>query len=833
MKAIRIKHFAIGLIWITISTLHANPKKDSLSFNPNWNTLFPSQLSDNGEWLIYYQNYINDPERNKVFAINTDNSKVTELTGLKDFVFFENHMLIGKSDTDISVYNLQTSKIINQYSNVQNFDVLDKLNAICYLADNQQLNIIQYKKYKPEKIISDNDVTQYQLSPDKKQLLYLKENQAIELYSIDLTTLKTRKLTNLKENPPQIIWNNENNVCAIIKNDNTISVFDLNNNKIKNIELPIKDKQKLRISANFFVNNDLYISYNLKQQPQKDEEYVDIWNGNARDLHVMNKRNLTPKAYIYQCSQEKLVELDRTADREFLNIKIPNYIISYNPFEFVSYLVPYDNNRFELEQIEPRKKITELSISYNFPTSYIISPNNEYIVYPKEESWELYNFKTQEKTVINHDHPDTKPIWSTDSKLLYIQSENNLIEHDIETHKIKSITDFKENNSIVIINHTFKKGYSEIDNTNPILFKISHPDYHTSVYSYHNKKVTKIIDRSKKHINTRYLSFLTSKDAQTLVYTQEDYKEPPTIKVSKNGKIKTLRESDMSDSLYNWRKQKKINYKDKYGKSLTGILYYPKKFKPGNKYPMITYIYGLQGATASLFDTPTLLNEHGYNQSLLTELGYFVFTPDTYVSEEGPGLSALECVKKSINAISKEEPAIDTQKLGLIGHSFGGYQTNFIATQTDIFSAIVSGAGLADLIWNTYEYNYHLSKPNYSRFESVQYKMETSYADNPDKYIQNSPILYGQNVNTPIMLWTGIKDKNVHWENTRHFYTTLKRYKKPSIALFYNNVNHAITPDLPQEQKDLTNRVADWFDYFLKEKKDIEWIKNGVDYNTY
>ena len=180
MKDINIKHIIIGLIWITASTLHANSSRDSLSFNPNWNTLFPFQLSDNGEWLIYYQNYINAPEQNKVFAINTNNRKTTELTRLKDFVFFENDMLIGKSDSAISIYNLQASKIIDQYSNVQNFDALDKINAICYLTDNQQLNIIQYKKHKPEKIISDNDITQYQLSPDKKQLLYLKENQALE-----------------------------------------------------------------------------------------------------------------------------------------------------------------------------------------------------------------------------------------------------------------------------------------------------------------------------------------------------------------------------------------------------------------------------------------------------------------------------------------------------------------------------------------------------------------------------------------------------------------------------------------------------------------------------
>lgn len=823
----------MGFICMTVAALHANSDRDSLFIDPRWHRLFPSKLSNNGQWLLYYHNYPNNPKSNKAFVINTNSAKSTELTGLKDFTFFADHMLIGKSNTDMSIYNLKTSKTIDQYSGILNCDVLDRLDAICYLTDKQQLEVVRYKKDKPELLVSDQAVKKYMLSSDKKQLLYLKENQNNELFSIDLLTLQTRKLADLKRDLKHVIWNNESNACVVIQENNFLSVFNLNTNEIKNIQLPEANHQEIRITVDFFLNNDLYIAFDLKKEQTKEQEYIEIWNANARDLHLMHKRGLTPKAYVYQYKQEKLIELDRKNDREFLHINIPNHIVSYNPFEFVSYLVPYDDSRFVLEQIEPRKKITELSVSYNFPTSYVISPNNEYMVYPKTGYWELYNFKTMEKVTIYHDHPDTKPIWSKNSKLLYIQTKNNLIEYNIETHSPKSITSFKENTAVAIINNTFKKGYSEIDHTNPILFKISHPNFRTSVYSYHNKKVMKIIDRTKKHINTRYLSFLTSKDAQTLVYTQEDYKEPPSIEVWKKGKTNTLKISDMPRDLYDWRRQKVIAFQDKYGKELTGILYYPKNIKLGNKYPMITYVYGIQGGTASYFGMPTLLNEHGYNQSLLTDQGYFVFTPDTYVSEEGPGLSALDCVTKGIEAITKEEPAIDETKLGLIGHSFGGYEANFIATQTEMFSAVVSGAGLADLLWNTYEYNYHLSKPNYSRFETVQYKMHTSYADNPDKYIQNSPIFYVQNVNTPMLLWTGMKDKNVHWENTRHMFTALKRYKKSSIALFYKNVNHAITTNFSQEREDLTLRVMNWFDYFLKDKKDIEWIKNGIDYNTY
>src|SRR5690606_1745408 len=116
------------------------------------------------------------------------------------------------------------------------------------------------------------------------------------------------------------------------------------------------------------------------------------------------------------------------------------------------------------------------------------------------------------------------------------------------------------------------------------------------------------------------------------------------------------------------------------------------------KYPMITHVYQKQYAQANNFYLSTFQNSTGFNTSLLTELGYFVFLPDIVISDEGPGLSALECVTKGIEAITNEETSIDKTKLGLIGHSFGGYETNFIITQTNLFAAAVSGAAISDII---------------------------------------------------------------------------------------------------------------------------------------
>lgn len=216
---------------------------------------------------------------------------------------------------------------------------------------------------------------------------------------------------------------------------------------------------------------------------------------------------------------------------------------------------------------------------------------------------------------------------------------------------------------------------------------------------------------------------------------------------------------------------------------------------------------------------------------LLNEQGYFVFMPDTYVSEEGAGLSALECVTKGIEAITVAEPSIDKTKLGLMGHSFGGYETSFIFSQTNLFTAGVSGAGAHNLIKYTYEYNYALKMPNWFRAEGNQIDLRVSFGENPMKYHNNSPIHSAQNFETPVLLWTGMKDHTVYWKQTQHMCVALQRYRKSVIALFYKEEEHSMRKK--NEQLDLTYRVLDWFDYYLKGNKEIDWISKGIDYHSY
>ncbi|MNY21577.1 x-prolyl-dipeptidyl aminopeptidase [compost metagenome] len=102
------------------------------------------------------------------------------------------------------------------------------------------------------------------------------------------------------------------------------------------------------------------------------------------------------------------------------------------------------------------------------------------------------------------------------------------------------------------------------------------------------------------------------------------------------------------------------------------------------------------------------------------------------------------------------------------------------------------------------------------RIENQQWRMAKSLFEDRESYNQNSPIQYIKNVSIPLLIWTGEKDNNVNTSQTIEFYLALKRLEKQAIMLFYPNEGHNIIKE--KNQRDLSQRILNWFDYYLKDK---------------
>lgn len=240
---------------------------------------------------------------------------------------------------------------------------------------------------------------------------------------------------------------------------------------------------------------------------------------------------------------------------------------------------------------------------------------------------------------------------------------------------------------------------------------------------------------------------------------------------------------------------------------------------------MVVRVYQQQSSALSHYISAAV-GQDGFSKRLLIEKGYFVFQPDIVFDYRGTGISSLDCVNKALDALHGHA-SIDFSRVGLMGHSLGGYETNFIATQSKRFAAYISGASVANTVQAYFSYNRLFEVPDYARYENGQFDMNVSYSENRQLYDRNNPINYVQDVDAPVLLWAGSKDTNVVPEQTEAFYIGLLRNRKPVIALQYRNQSHSLG-FMTAETFDLNRRVVEWWDYFLKGLENVDWIRHGI-----
>jgi len=265
-----------------------------------------------------------------------------------------------------------------------------------------------------------------------------------------------------------------------------------------------------------------------------------------------------------------------------------------------------------------------------------------------------------------------------------------------------------------------------------------------------------------------------------------------------------------------------IDYTSDKGDKLQGALYLPANYEPGKKYPTVVYIYEKLSQGANRYEEPSL---RAFVRSQYTNRGYAVFTPDIVYKLNDPGMSSLWCVVPAVKA-AVATGVVDADRVGLHGHSWGGYQTAFLVTQTNIFKTAIAGAPLTDLISMYSSIYWNSGSTNQPIFESSQGRFTSGYHDNLDAYIRNSPVFHASKVQTPLMILHNDKDGAVDFTQGIEYYNTLRRLKKPVIMLQYTGENHGLR--VPANMKDYQVRMAEYFDHHLKGAPAPSWMTEGV-----
>lgn len=277
---------------------------------------------------------------------------------------------------------------------------------------------------------------------------------------------------------------------------------------------------------------------------------------------------------------------------------------------------------------------------------------------------------------------------------------------------------------------------------------------------------------------------------------------------------------------YAWGKSELVPFKSRWGKALNGVLIYPANYDSSRRYPMVTYIYERLSDSLHSFVRP--LEASAYNEQWLSQNGYFVFKPDIAYREGTPGQDAVDCLQPALAAVYAKKLGIDPDRVGLIGHSWGAYQTAFATTVTKSFAVGVAGATLTELVSMYSVVYWNSGTPNGEIFETSQGRMGRPFWEIPEKYIANSPVWQAQKRSVPLLMAHGDADGAVDFRQGVQFYNTLRRLGKPAVLLVYPGENHNLAK--PSNRLDYAKRLRHYLDVYLKGAKPESWITDGVPY---
>jgi dipeptidyl aminopeptidase/acylaminoacyl peptidase len=238
---------------------------------------------------------------------------------------------------------------------------------------------------------------------------------------------------------------------------------------------------------------------------------------------------------------------------------------------------------------------------------------------------------------------------------------------------------------------------------------------------------------------------------------------------------------------------------------------------------MIVNIYEI--LSPSLHRYAPLTDRGPYNASVFSSLGYFVLLPDIVFRPREPGRSIVECVTAAVKKVL-EKGAVDGRRVGLVGHSWGGYGTAFTVTQTDLFAAAVSGAPLTNLSSSYGEIYWNSGLPETNHAETGQERMEVPLYEDPQAYIRNSATFFADKMKTPLLLAHGDKDGACDWRQSIELYNVARRAGKQAVLLVYPGENHSLSNKA--NQLDYHRRIREWFGHYLKGEPAPEWITRGT-----
>jgi dipeptidyl aminopeptidase/acylaminoacyl peptidase len=419
-------------------------------------------------------------------------------------------------------------------------------------------------------------------------------------------------------------------------------------------------------------------------------------------------------------------------------------------------------------------------------------------------------------------HPDfgrsyRAPVWSPDGKYIYFVAANTLWEVGVKDGAARELAKDPQRRIVEIVSAEVGDSFWTTDSGRSMFVRTRNAETKQVGYSRVNLEsgeLTKLIEEDKEYgpDGSAFYSLDVSADGKTVVYIAGDAQHSPdlwTADINFRSPHRVTQINPQFDA-YTFGRSRLIDYRSSDGVPLHGALLLPSDYQEGKRYPLVVYVYG--GSFGS-----NNVNRFGLagtgveNKQLLATRGYAVLFPDTPLH---PGTPMADLAKTVIPAVNKvvELGIADPDRIGVMGHSYGGYSTLALIVQSKLFRAAIDSAGIGNLIAMYGAMGRDGSAWAIGWLEEGQGSMGGTPWQFRDRYLENSPTLYLDRVETPLLIVQGGIDNTVPPFLADEVFVGLRRLEKKVVYAKYAGEDHWEGTWGHANAVDYLNRVIAWFD---------------------
>jgi len=513
---------------------------------------------------------------------------------------------------------------------------------------------------------------------------------------------------------------------------------------------------------------------------------------------------------------------------------------SWNPWRYTK-KVSYYGSFTDIYLIDPRTAARTL-VKEELYGSARLSPNSKYLYWFEQNDWYVYDIKR--KTTVNitsdlgvrferedWDTPNpARPYgvagWTDGDKSILVYDRYDIWEIKPDGSNPHTVTEgFGRKNNLSFRYLKLDPDEITIAPKKSMLLQVTNVE--TMASGFYRDKVAgknlpvKLMMADKSFGRRPY----KAKEADRLLFTRSGFDEFPDLWVADLNFSSPQKITNLGKQMepFIWGKAELIDFFSADGKPLKGILIKPDNFDPNKKYPLLVYIYETLHNNLHRFRHPS--PGTSINQSYYVSNGYVIWMPDIEYDTGYPGKDALKCVLPGIQMLIRQG-FIDKDRIGIQGHSWGGYQVAYMVTQTNIFAAAEAGAPVSNMISAYDGIRWGSGMVRQFQYERTQSRLGGSLWEVPMRYIENSPIFWADKVKTPLLMIHNDDDGAVPWYQGIEYMMALRRLEKEAYMFNYNGEPHGLRKRV--NQKDWTVRMQQFFDHFLKGAPVPDWMKHGI-----